>query len=237
MPRKPNTTGDRYNDTFPSRLRKLIEERGTRQEELKIVLGVKNRQSVTGYIDGSTIPTIDKVVELANFYGVSSDYLLGLAESPTREGSKQAAELYVGLSPQAVDNLHDFMFSGTHHLTKKWCDYLLASDSFIKLGGILAEYAVATLKSIIAQWREEKSKESRITTIHIGESPYEQAKNSAGFKLNKYVSSMTDMVDASFTGKEVDSWIRAYISEIPQNLIGSAEELEDFYEYVKGGGK
>lgn len=237
MPRKPISTGDRYNDPFPSALRKLINENGTKQEDLKTVLGVKNRQSVTGYIDGSTIPTIDKIAALAKFYGVSTDYLLLGTKSRTPEGDKQKAELYTGLSSQAIDSLHDFMESGSHQLTKKWCDYLLSSDSFIQLGDILAEYAIATLKSIIAQWREEKSKASGITTIHIGESPYEQAKNSAGFKLNKYVSSMTDVIDATFTGKEVDSWIRAYISEIPRNLIGSAEELEDFCEYVKGGGK
>lgn len=234
MPRKPNTTGDRYNDTFPSRLRKLIEERGTRQEELKIVLGVKNRQSVTGYIDGSTIPTIDKVVELANFYGVSSDYLLGLAESPTREGSKQAAELYVGLSPQAVDNLHDFMFSGTHHLTKKWCDYLFTSGIFFELSELLTNYAVGSLKTIIANWKHEKLKDNSNNTIvlRIGGNPYENEKNGAGWQLAKFLYTLTDRVDSSFA-----AGIDTYISEIPRDLIENAEEYSDFRDYIKDGVK
>ena len=81
MPRKPNESGDHYNDPFPMRLRELIKEKGIKQDDLTEVLKVKNRQSITGYIDGSTMPTIEKVVALATFFNVSADFLLGLQES------------------------------------------------------------------------------------------------------------------------------------------------------------
>lgn len=81
MPRKPNTNNEHYYDPFPTMLRALIKENGTKQEELKDVLGVKNRQSVTGYIDGSTVPTIDKVIAIAKYYGVNADDLLGSAKA------------------------------------------------------------------------------------------------------------------------------------------------------------
>ena len=105
MPRKPNTNGDRYYDSFPCRLRELMERDGTKQEELKEVLKVKNRQSITGYIDGSTVPTIDKVVALADYFNVSTDYLLGMVNVSTTDTNLQAVCNFTGLSEKAVEQL------------------------------------------------------------------------------------------------------------------------------------
>lgn len=105
MPRKPNTSGDRYNDPFPTNLRHLMKEKKITQDVLAQKLGVKNRQSVTGYIDGSTVPTIDKVVSLADFFGVSSDYLLGLSDIRTNDKDLTGVCEYTGLTTDAVWNL------------------------------------------------------------------------------------------------------------------------------------
>lgn len=106
MPRKPNVGGDHYNDPFPSRLRELMESKGVRQEDLTSVLGVKSRQSVTGYIDGGTVPTGDKILALARYFHVSCDYLLGLTNVTAPDTELQAVCDYTGLSEQAVNNLH-----------------------------------------------------------------------------------------------------------------------------------
>ncbi|MBQ9733758.1 MAG: helix-turn-helix transcriptional regulator [Clostridia bacterium] len=103
MPRKPNTTKARYNDPFPTRLRALMAETNITQEELCNVLNVKSRQSVTGYTDGSTIPTIDKIVALADYFGVSADYLLGLAEEKTRNTELRSVCEFTGLSERAIN--------------------------------------------------------------------------------------------------------------------------------------
>lgn len=105
MPRKAKTDGDHYYDPFPQRLRSLMEERGLTQEDLVPILKVKTRQSVTGYIDGSTSPTGDKVAALASFFGVSSDYLLGLQKDPTNETEMKAVCEFTGLSSQAIEGL------------------------------------------------------------------------------------------------------------------------------------
>ena len=106
MPRKPNIDNDRYNDPFPTILRQLMDERGTRQEDLISVLGVKNRQSVTGYRDGSTLPTIDKLVSLAKYFDVSTDYLLGRTGAKTDDPVEQIVFDYTGLSLEAIRRLH-----------------------------------------------------------------------------------------------------------------------------------
>ena len=106
MPRKPNISGDHYNDPFPTRLRELMESRGTRQEDLTDVLGVKSRQSVTGYTDGGTVPTSDKLIALAKYFNVSVDYLIGLTDVAKPDTDLQAVCDYTGLSEEAVEGLH-----------------------------------------------------------------------------------------------------------------------------------
>lgn len=105
MPRKPNIGGDHYNDPFPTRLRELMESQGIRQEGLTEVLGVKSRQSVTGYTDGSTVPTSDKIIALAKYFHVSADYLLGLENAPTTDIDEKAVLRYTGLSQKALHSI------------------------------------------------------------------------------------------------------------------------------------
>ncbi len=106
MPRKPDIQKkERYNDPFPSRLRELMRENHITQDQLLDVLELKNRQSVTGYIDGETLPTIDKLSAIADFFGVSSDYMLGRSSNKTNDMELEAACSYTGLSVNAVNAL------------------------------------------------------------------------------------------------------------------------------------
>ncbi len=107
MPRKPNPAKRQgYNKPFPTALRNLMRERGETQEDIKGILGLANRQSVTGYVDGSTEPTPDKIIAVAKHYGVSADYLLGLGELADTTADSRAAAKYTGLSEKAVSALH-----------------------------------------------------------------------------------------------------------------------------------
>ena len=102
MPRKPKTDGDHYYDPFPSRLRFLMVQRGVKQADLVPVLGFRNRQSVTGYITGKTVPTSEKIVALSQYFHVSADYLLGLSDSPSTVLKERAVLDYTGLSHSAL---------------------------------------------------------------------------------------------------------------------------------------
>ena len=103
MPRKPNTTKDHYHDPFPCALRELVDARNMTQEQLTEVLGVKSRQSVTGYLDGSTAPTAEKIAAVARFFGVSSDWLLGLSAEKSPDADLRATCLYTGLNGDVVE--------------------------------------------------------------------------------------------------------------------------------------
>ncbi len=58
------------------RLKKLRSEKKLNQEELGLKLNL-SQQTISAYENGSKQPPIDVINQLANFFGVSVDYLLG----------------------------------------------------------------------------------------------------------------------------------------------------------------
>lgn len=54
--------------------------RGLNQVEMAQIFGV-TKQSVSNWENGNIMPSIDMLIKIANFFSVSTDYLLGLSES------------------------------------------------------------------------------------------------------------------------------------------------------------
>lgn len=54
---------------------KLRKQQGWSQEELAMKLGV-SRQSVSKWESGASIPELDKILQLGELFGVSTDFLL-----------------------------------------------------------------------------------------------------------------------------------------------------------------
>lgn len=82
MSYSPDSRSIYYNDPFPTRLRALMKERGIRNNDLAKVLSMQSC-GVTGYRSGNTQPPLDKIIDIAKYFEVSVDYLLGLSDMPT----------------------------------------------------------------------------------------------------------------------------------------------------------
>ena len=61
---------------FSERLKKLRQERGLKQREMAEICGLKLR-GYQCYEYGTSCPDFDGLVALADYFGVSIDYLLG----------------------------------------------------------------------------------------------------------------------------------------------------------------
>ena len=90
---------------FPTKLRKLREEKGTSQQALASAIGVA-KSSIGLYENGDNVPDVKAIVKLANFYDVSADYLLGMSGVATVNTNARAACDYTGLNVKTVDYLH-----------------------------------------------------------------------------------------------------------------------------------
>lgn len=98
MPRKKKEQSDNYYKAFPKAIRRLMEHRNTTQNELADYLQ-KTRQAVSYYCDGSSSPDWETLVKIADYFDVSTDYLLGRTDDPSRHPSAMDE---LGLSADAL---------------------------------------------------------------------------------------------------------------------------------------
>lgn len=98
-------TQEKYNATFPTRLRELIAPKDVTITALAHELKV-SRQAVSQYQDGSTQPNLQKLAEIAKYFGVSVDWLLGLTDMRTPNMDVRAIANYTHLSDKAIERLN-----------------------------------------------------------------------------------------------------------------------------------
>ena len=98
----PNASVIDYDAPFPFRLRELMQN--TTQKELAEYIGV-SRQSISQYMDGSSQPVANKVAQIADYFNVTTDYLLGRTDAKQPENIS-AVEKY-GLSEAALGVLEE----------------------------------------------------------------------------------------------------------------------------------
>lgn len=94
-----------YDSPFAIRLCDLMARYNTKQIELAELLGI-TRQSIGQYADGTSLPPVDKIIELANYYNVSTDYILGLTDVLTTDAELRSICEYTGLSEKVIKELH-----------------------------------------------------------------------------------------------------------------------------------
>lgn len=85
----PFSSDANKNAPFPSQLRELRKEKGISQEVLAKTLGV-SKSTVGLWETGDTLPDAKALHDIAVYFKVTSDYLLGLSRSPKQESHKFA---------------------------------------------------------------------------------------------------------------------------------------------------
>ena len=100
---------EREKEPFPSRLRFLMDERSPKvtQKELADYLGL-SAQSVSYYRQGRNSPDPKTLVKIAQYFNVSTDYLLGIQELPTANHNEAFVHDYIGLDIAPIKKLHGF---------------------------------------------------------------------------------------------------------------------------------
>lgn len=89
--------------------------------------------------------TAKNLYMLADFYGVSVDYVLGLSDAATNDAGAAAAVEYTGLSLESINKLVESRqyLLGSVSEPYRYCDfvnYCLTSDDFSELYGSLMSY-------------------------------------------------------------------------------------------------
>lgn len=160
MARQPEQNTDRYFDIFPTMLRSILESHpkggySTTYKSLGEVVGVR-QQTISQYASGKTQPTADIVLRIAQFFGVSVDYLLTGVSSYNKEYSEE-----LGLSEEAIEHLKcaKQMYSQVNPDTDKihnipYLDELLSDKDFYEFLDTLYHY-VEGLHGMTEEMKEQ----------------------------------------------------------------------------------
>lgn len=100
-----STSLEKYNSVFATRLRELMTAREVTMTALANALGI-SRQAVSQYQDGSTQPNMQKLIEIAKYFNVSTDWLLGLTDIKSANTNIKAITEYTSLSEVSINLLH-----------------------------------------------------------------------------------------------------------------------------------
>lgn len=96
---------DRLRKLCGDRLRKLREDKHLKTDEVADMLGI-SRSGYAYYEIGKRTPTIENIVKLANFYRVSTDYILGASDMGDNEVSKKTIN---NIDAKAEELLQNFI--------------------------------------------------------------------------------------------------------------------------------
>ena len=101
---------DKANAVFAVKIRKLFEENGKTHNSLAEFIEQRTGESVTRqavgqWCNGNTCPNLRIVPIIAEFFGVSTDYLLTDTEIKTADIERKAVCEYTGLSERALESL------------------------------------------------------------------------------------------------------------------------------------
>jgi len=107
--KKENATTPHKGKPFAIRLKMLLNNensplnRSVSQSELANHLNIA-RQSLRAYIEGATLPDMEKFKQIADFFQVSYDYLLGSSDSIRKEYTDLSNELGIN-DINVIDNI------------------------------------------------------------------------------------------------------------------------------------
>lgn len=120
------TKNSQFAEVYGKRLGELMEEHGEKQQQLSEALGMK-AQSVSTYRKGISLPDTRRLIDIADHYGVSIDWMLGLTD--VREDAPKLREVcqITGLSPKAIEQLE--RDKGRAASAGAFVDYLLSDES------------------------------------------------------------------------------------------------------------
>ena len=93
-----------YRIEFSKRLIQLREQRGITQQELADKLKI-TRQSLSLYEKAERTINIELLARIADFFNVSTDYLMGRTDTATMNEDIQTACKITGLSEEAINKL------------------------------------------------------------------------------------------------------------------------------------
>ncbi len=123
---------------FAERLRKLIKVSGKSLAQIAMEADISTG-AISQYQNGTARPGIDAIINLAKYFNVSADYLLGLSEASTPNIAIQAISKTTGLTDRAIERLGQAAMA-EHYFVPYFISALLEYKGFVDILGSFVDY-------------------------------------------------------------------------------------------------
>lgn len=117
---------------FAERLKLLFFNSGETQEQAANRFGV-SRQGFGNWLNGRTQPDYDALCKLAEYYNVSTDYLLGRTDAKTPDTSISGCTQLTGLSETSIRKLMELNEENRATWYGDVCNSIISNDNFTAL--------------------------------------------------------------------------------------------------------
>ncbi len=105
-----NANGNENMVEFAYRLCKCLDDNGENESDLADTLDI-GKASINAYIKAEQVPSVEKLIKLAKHFNVSTDYLLGLINTPSIKEDYKLINKTTGLSEKAIDTLNEYLIN------------------------------------------------------------------------------------------------------------------------------
>ena len=173
-----NEKFDGYNSVFAERFRGLIEENKDTQSNISKKLKIA-RQTVSMYFNGETIPTADKLYQIANYFKVSADYLLGLTESYTTDKDLRFICEATGLNEKTVQILSEWkkaVEEKPNRIQGQSFDAIKAKQILPLINAVLADEGFDSVQTHLCEFVENRDNlKALLSKIESGKNGHTQS--------------------------------------------------------------
>jgi len=211
---KKEDIGYGFDSAFPKRLRFLMECANTTQDSLAECLGI-TRQCVAQWKDGKTKPDIYYLDKVADFFDVSTDYLLGRTEDFRGNADVIAVEKRLGLSPVSQEVFESILQSRTYS-----DDFSSYTGGFDVINQLLESEFLIDLKTemnrYIAQMHALKYYEEKYDDI--ARTPHKERMKllSESMKISMYAEYQNEITKGEF-----------YLFQIQQSVLKALRNISE----------
>ena len=130
-----------YGFTIGERLKELRDEKNEKQQDVASAICV-DRTVISFYERNERKPDADKLIALANHFGVTTDFLLCLSDVKKSDTTLQAVSKYIGLSDEAIRKIR---LSKNALENKELFDEFICSPAFSQMLSAF-DYAIDTIR-------------------------------------------------------------------------------------------
>lgn len=115
---------DELSSLIGYKISELLESQDKKQKDLAKYLNISNN-IVSYWCSGTRKPNIEQIIQIAKYFDVTTDYLLGVSHNKTTDSELAAVSKYVGLKDETVKALHN----GRCHYAIRFLNFVLSPEN------------------------------------------------------------------------------------------------------------